>query len=47
MLRGWIFNGEINYDDRFNLTGYAGLTWVWGGGGRGQEYSPVFVRDLG
>ena len=46
MPRGWIFNGEINYDDRFNLTGFAGLTWVWGGaGGRGQEYS-VLGRDL-
>ena len=35
MLRGWIFNGELNYDDRFNLSGFVGLTWVWGGGGRG------------
>ena len=43
--RGWIFNGEINYDDRFNLTGFAGLTWVWGSGGRGLEYSPI-GRDL-
>ena len=41
LLRGWIFNGEINYDDRFNLTGFAGLTFVWGSGGRGLEYSGV------
>ena len=41
LLRGWIFNGEINYDDRFNLTGFAGLTWVWGSGARGAEYAGV------
>ena len=41
VLNGWIFNGEINYDDRFNMTGYVGLTWVWGGGGRGLEYAGV------
>ena len=43
--RGWIFNGEINYDDRFNLTGFVGLTWIWGSGARGLEYSPI-GRDL-
>ena len=46
ILRGAIFTGEINYDDRFDVTGLLGLTFLWGaGGGRGHEYSGI-GRDL-
>ncbi len=38
-IKGWIFTGELNYDDRFKVTGFLGLTYVWGGGARGSEYA--------
>lgn len=46
LLRGAIVTGELNYDDRFDVTGLLGITFLWGsGGGRGHEYSGI-GRDL-
>ncbi|MEM9410766.1 MAG: right-handed parallel beta-helix repeat-containing protein, partial [Planctomycetota bacterium] len=46
MLRGMIVSGEINYDERFDVTGLLGVTIQYGGGNvRGHEYAGL-ARDL-
>ncbi len=44
-LRGMFFSGEVNYDERFDITGGISLTWVWGANVRGAEYAGL-ARDL-
>ena len=42
---GLIVSSEISYDERFDLTGGVNLTYLFGGGARGAEYSGI-GRDL-
>ena len=45
LFRGMIISGEFNFDDRFDATGLLGVTLLYGGNPRGNEYSPV-GKDL-
>ncbi len=45
LLGGAIVSGEINYDDRFDVSGLVGITFLWGANARGHEYSAI-GRDL-
>jgi hypothetical protein len=44
-LRGLFFSGEINYDERYDITGSIGLAWFYGVNVRGDEYAGL-ARDL-
>ncbi len=45
LLRGMIVNGEVNHDDRFGFSGVVQLAFLFGGRGRGTDYS-LLGKDL-
>ena len=45
VLRGLLINAEVNYDDRFDVTGLLSAGWVFGVNARGNEYAGL-GRDL-
>ncbi len=45
LLRGMTVVGELNHDNRFDLTGVVQLGWQFGGTARGNEYAGL-GRDL-
>ncbi len=45
VLNGMIVSTEVNYDDRFDVTGVIGLGWVFGANAWGNEYAGI-GRDL-
>ncbi|MEQ1903197.1 MAG: right-handed parallel beta-helix repeat-containing protein [Pirellulaceae bacterium] len=45
LLEGMIINTEVNYDDRFDLTGVLQLAFLFGANARGNEHTAL-ARDL-
>jgi len=45
VLKGLIVNAEVNYDERFDVTGVLQLAYIFGANARGTEYSTL-GRDL-